>query len=73
MEIRLATLNDIEQIRLLNHEFWVYNARLQPEYYKDAEESGAYPKSVISYVIRSDKLYGIIELFLTDGYNEELS
>ena len=47
MEIRLATLNDIEPIRQLNNEFWVYNARLQPEYYKEADESGAYPKSVI--------------------------
>jgi len=47
MEIRLATLNDIESICLLNTEFWLYNAGLQPEYYQEATENGEYPKSVI--------------------------
>jgi len=47
MEIRLAVLNDIEQICELYHEFWEYNADLQPQYYKSATETGGYPRSVI--------------------------
>jgi len=69
MEIRLATLNDIEKIRQLNHEFWVYNAWLQPKYYKEAEESGAYPKSVITdddsdiiIATESDTVMGLIHV-----------
>ena len=47
MEIRLATLEDIKQIRELYNEFFNYNAALQPEYCKAGIESGAYPKSAI--------------------------
>ena len=47
MEIRLATLNDIDAIRLLNEEFWKYNAKLQPDYYVEAKDPGDYPRSVI--------------------------
>ena len=36
MEIRTATLDDIEQICLLYNEFFAYNAKLQPEYCKEA-------------------------------------
>jgi len=69
MEIRRAMLNDIEQLRQLNYEFWVYNARLQPEYYKEAKESGAYPKSVITnddsdiiIATESDTVMGLIHV-----------
>ena len=47
MEIRLATLNDIEPMCRLYHEFWQYNADLQPIYYKVGNESGGYPKNTI--------------------------
>ena len=48
MEIRIATLQDVEQICCLYTEFFSYNAALQPEYCAAAKESGEYPKSVIS-------------------------
>ena len=48
MEVRLATLDDIEPICILYHEFWQYNADLQPMYYKAGTENGGYPKSVIT-------------------------
>lgn len=48
MEIRLATLNDINPICGLYDEFFAYNAGLQPKYYKAAKEGGEYPKSVIA-------------------------
>ena len=47
MEIRLATIEDIEGICLLYNEFFSYNAKLQGEYYKAVKESGTYPKSMI--------------------------
>ena len=47
MEIRLATLNDIEPICRLYNEFFTYNAELQPKYYKAGKEYGGYPESVI--------------------------
>lgn len=48
MEIRLATLNDINPICGLYDEFFAYNAGLQPKYYKAAKEGGEYPKSVVA-------------------------
>ena len=48
MEVRLATLNDIEPICRLYHEFWQYNADLQPAYYKAGKEGGEYPRSTIT-------------------------
>ena len=36
MEIRTATLDDIEQICQLYNEFFAYNAKLQLEYCKEA-------------------------------------
>jgi len=45
---RLAAINDIDSIRRLNQEFWLYNAALQPEYYQEAEDNGEYPKGVIT-------------------------
>ena len=48
MEIRTATLDDIEQICQLYNEFFAYNAKLQPEYCKEAKENGNYPKSTIT-------------------------
>ena len=48
LKIRLATFEDAEQICKLYNEFFVYNAELQPEYYKAAKESGEYPQSVIA-------------------------
>lgn len=48
LKIRIATLNDIESICLLNQEFWSYNAGLQGDYYSEAKDNGDYPKSVIT-------------------------
>ena len=69
MEIKLVTLNDIEPIRQLNHEFWIYNAKLQPEYYKEATENGEYPKSVIAgedsdifLAVENDRVMGLIHV-----------
>ena len=69
MKIKLATLNDIESISLLNHEFWCYNADLQHEYYKKAKESGDYPKNVIInedsdifLAVENDKIVGLIHV-----------
>jgi len=62
MEIRLATLNDIEQICRLYSEFWQYNAIHQPEYCSEATESGEYPKGVIT----SDKT----DIFVADAGGE---
>lgn len=47
MEIRSAKLNDIPDICGLYNEFYIYNAIQQPQYYKEAIETGRYPKSVI--------------------------
>ncbi len=47
MEVRLAEMNDISDICCLYNDFFVYNATQQPQYYKQAIETGKYPKSVI--------------------------
>ena len=47
MEIRLATLNDIEALCPLLSEFFTYNAQLQPVYCRAVVENGEYPKSII--------------------------
>jgi glutamate synthase domain-containing protein 2 len=47
MEVRLATLNDIEHFCHLFTEFFAYNAVLQPEYCFAAIECGTYPEAVI--------------------------
>ena len=69
MEIRLATLDDISAICLLYHEFWHYNAGLQPEYYQEATESGEYPRSVITeeksaifLAAENDEIVGLIHV-----------
>ena len=47
MEIRLAALDDIEQICMLYNEFFAYNAQMDPVYCRAGKESGEYPKTVI--------------------------
>jgi len=47
MEIRVASLNDIEALCPLLTEFFAYNTMLQPEYCIAAIERGAYPKEII--------------------------
>ncbi|MCL2377438.1 MAG: GNAT family N-acetyltransferase [Defluviitaleaceae bacterium] len=47
MEIRLATLNDIDAICPLLNEFFAYNAGLAPMFCKMDDERGDYPKSII--------------------------
>ena len=47
MEIRLATLDDIEALCLLLNEFYAFNAELQPAYCLAANEPGGYPRNVI--------------------------
>ena len=62
MNIRIATLDDIEKISALYQDFFAYNAKLQPAYYKAAAESGKYPEQTI----RSDN--EDIFVALEDGY-----
>ena len=47
MEIRTATLGDVENLCNLFTEFFAYNAKLQPEYCNASIESGKYPEVVI--------------------------
>ena len=47
MEIRLATINDVEKLCPLFTEFFAYNAELQPMYCSASNENGEYPKKVI--------------------------
>ena len=47
VEIRQATLKDINEIAVLYQEFYALNALSQPEYYQEATETGAYSRSVI--------------------------
>jgi GNAT superfamily N-acetyltransferase len=47
MEVRLAEIKDIKGISNLYNDFFIYNANQQPQYYKQAFETGTYPKSVI--------------------------
>lgn len=44
MQVRLATINDVENISTLYEHFYAYNANQQPQYYKEAVESVGYPK-----------------------------
>lgn len=69
MDVKVATHNDIEPICQLYNEFFAYNARLQPEYYKAGNESGEYPKSVIEgegsdifLAVENDKIVGFIHV-----------
>jgi ribosomal protein S18 acetylase RimI-like enzyme len=69
MEIRLATLNDIESLCPLLTEFFAYNAELQPMYCIAAIESGEYPKNMIEsddsdfiIAIEVDALVGFIHI-----------
>jgi len=47
MELKIATVNDIEALCPLLTEFFAYNAQLQPLYCNAAVENGEYPKSII--------------------------
>jgi len=46
MNVRLATLDDVETISSMYRDFFAFNAELQPDYYKKAE-SGEYPVNTI--------------------------
>jgi len=46
MKKRIATLDDVETIRLMYREFFDFNASLQP-YYNQKAESGEYPVNTI--------------------------
>ena len=69
MEIRLATLDDVEQICGLYTEFFAYIAAQQPEYYIAVREEGKYPKSVIEgegsniiLAVENGKIVGFIQV-----------
>ena len=62
MEIRLAIINDLEQICLLYNEFFAYNAEKDPVYCRAGKESGEYPKSVIES--------GGSDLIVADDYGD---
>ena len=48
VEIRLASLDDVEQIQRLNEEFWRYNAELMPYYFQAGRDTGEYPRKMVS-------------------------
>ena len=48
IEITLATLDDVEQIQRLNEEFWRYNAELMPYYFQPGQDTGEYPRNMIT-------------------------
>ena len=48
MNIRLATLHDIDAICPLYQQFYETNSKQQPMYYCNAEENGSYPKGVLN-------------------------
>lgn len=47
MKIRLAALHDVSKLCKLYEQFFAYNARQQPEYFRNAEERGRYPTNII--------------------------
>lgn len=47
MEIRSAGMDDVPGICSLYNDFFAHNASQQPQYYKEAEENGKYPKGVL--------------------------
>jgi ribosomal protein S18 acetylase RimI-like enzyme len=69
MEIRLATLNDIEALCPLLTEFFAYNAGLQPMYCNLHYERGEYPKGIIEsdksdfvVAVQNDAILGFIHI-----------
>jgi ribosomal protein S18 acetylase RimI-like enzyme len=69
MEIRIATLNDIEALCPLLTEFFAYNADLQPMYCHADIESGEYPKNMIEsdnsdflIAVENDTVLGFIHI-----------
>ena len=69
MEIRLATLSDMDALGFLLTEFFDYNANLQPMYCRANNENGKYPESVIKssnadflVAIESDVALGFIHI-----------
>jgi len=69
MEIRLATLNDIEELCPILTEFFAYNAELQPMYCNASIESGEYPKNMIEsdsadflIAVENDVIIGFIHI-----------
>ena len=48
IEIRLAAPDDVEQIQRLNEEFWRYNAELMPYYFQAGQDTGEYPRKMVS-------------------------
>ena len=69
MEIKIATLNDIEALCPLIIEFFAYNAQLSPVYSFAAIERGDYPKMIIEsensdflIAIRDDDIIGFIHI-----------
>ncbi len=47
MEVRRAVSGDVAALCGLYQAFYAYNAGQQPEYYRAAEENGAYPAEVL--------------------------
>jgi len=69
MEIRLATLNDIEAMCPLFTEFFAYNAQLQPMYCRADIERGEYPRTIIEsensdflIAVENDAILGFIHI-----------
>lgn len=63
----MATLKYVEQISALYEEFFAYNERLQPKFYKSAKESGAYPTYIIND-LKSDLILAIDEHDILIGF-----
>jgi len=73
MEVRIATINDVELLCTLLTEFYAYNAKLQPMYCNVAIEDGKYPTSIIEsddsdfiIAVSGGKLIGFIHITKTE-------
>ena len=69
MEIRTAVHDDIEQICRLYNEFFAYNAKIDPVYFKAGKENGEYTGSIIEsesadliIAVFDDKAVGLIHI-----------
>lgn len=69
MEQITATLAHAQQISNLYEQFFAYNANQLPEYYQEAVETGAYPKSVIEneseeliVALENDRVIGFLHI-----------
>lgn len=69
IEIRIATVDDIEMICTVLNEFFAHNEELQPTYFRADIERGEYPESIIEndsadflVALRDNTVLGLIHI-----------